>query len=109
MSGVTVLVKHPLTRDRYGDVIAGSAPTDEVLPGCWVAPRSATEDNNLRSSTFTGLTVLSPKAADISSSDRLVIPGYAGEWEVDGMPARGDLTGMDFTLGTLIPVKQVTG
>ncbi len=96
----TITVRHEQARDRYGDLIAGVAIPDDTIRGCMVAPRSTSEDPNL--TVYTGLVVHAPPGSTVLASDRLVIPGESGEWQVEGDPADWVGRGVD------IPVRRVT-
>lgn len=69
--GVTVEVERG-SRDRFGDIAYAVSHT---IPGCAVAPRSSSEDNDARTSVIVGLTLYGPYGADLQSDDRVVIPG----------------------------------
>lgn len=90
---LTVTVKHPLRVDRYGDPIPGTATADALLPGCLIAPRASTETSDLQTLVDTRMVLYAPPGASMSSADRLVLPGYTGEWQVEGDPNRWDLSG----------------
>jgi hypothetical protein len=100
---ITLTVKHPPERDRHGDPLPDTAPPDTLIDGCVVAPRSTSEDLNV---VFIGLIAYAPPGTTIAPADRVLVPGYAGEWEVDGMPGRWDLIGSPVS-GVEIPLRRV--
>ncbi|PRX95574.1 hypothetical protein [Allonocardiopsis opalescens] len=88
---ITVTVRRPGARDRYGDPLPG---TEHTVEGCAVYPRTSTETAVTGTTVITGRTLLAPIGADIAPDDQVVLPD-GSLWSVvgDTGPWSSPLTG----------------
>lgn len=82
----TITIQSPTeTTNRYGDVdLDWDDPTETTIAAI-VWPRTNEEDNDKRTATITGLSVVVPLGTAVTPVDRIVARGVT--WEVDGEPA----------------------
>ncbi|MCW2904923.1 MAG: hypothetical protein JWO67_7188 [Streptosporangiaceae bacterium] len=84
LGGHTVTVVRPAGKDRFGDPLSGVIETD--VAGCYVQPRTSTEQTDQRDTVITGLIVFMPPTADVLATDK--VRWLGGLYQVDGDPAR---------------------
>lgn len=106
MTGATITVRHSGGTDRYGNPLP--PPPDDIVADCLIAPRSSAETDNLGDLVDSRMVVYAPAGTTVVATDRLLLPGYVGEWQVAGDPNRWDLGGDSYIAGVEIVVRQVT-
>lgn len=85
LGGHTVTIIRPAGRDPFsGDPLTGA--TETIVIGCFVQPRTSSEQTDLRDQTITGLIAYLPADVDIVATDRVRYGD--GVFQVDGDPAR---------------------
>lgn len=73
------------TVDEYGNDVP--AWPEVCVPGCIWWPSSTTESNTVNADHSTGTYgVLFPEDTDVSSVDRVRLPGVDGVWSIEGHP-----------------------
>lgn len=106
--GTTITVRSVTTTD---DGLGNTSETvvESSWGPCAVAPRYATESTDPRvPPVIVGVEVMGPKRA-IDSDDVLVIPAehfYAGEWQLDGLPANYDHPMTGWEPGMVVNAKR---
>jgi len=89
MPGFTLTVRRPGARGKFG---ARSTGTTHPVPGCIAAPAGSSELNAGETTVLDRDTIYGPYEADVQSQDIVTIPAGqpipAGDYEVDGTPAR---------------------
>jgi hypothetical protein len=107
---VTVTVKRPAVKDRWGD--RTGADSEHLVPGCAVYPRgsgnAAREQLAARETITEGLVLLAPFGADIKSTDEVVLPDGA-RYHVDGQPGVWQSPYTGWKPGVEIVLKNVEG
>lgn len=96
----TVVVRSPVVRDVFGDVVAG-AVTDVSVPECLVAPGSSSEDSLHSAQVVADAEVYMPTGYTVTAAHRLIIRGE--EYEVLGKPQ------LWLNEGLVVSVRQVVG
>lgn len=107
---VTVVVKRPAVKDRWGD--RTGAGSEHLVSGCAVYPRgsgnAAREQLAARETITEGLVLLAPFGADIKATDEVVLPDGT-RYHVDGEPGSWTSPYTGWTPGVEIVLKNVEG
>lgn len=80
----TLTVVRDAGKDPLGDPLPGGA-TETTVTGCFVQPRSSTEQTDMRDTVTTGLVAFMPAGTDVLATDRIRWGGAL--YAVDGDPA----------------------
>lgn len=103
--GVTVTVRRPGGTDHNGDPTPG---TEHTIAGCAVAPRTSSENTDLRDTVIRGYTLYAPYAADIQPTDQIELPDET-VWQVDGDVGRWASPYTGRRPGLEVALTRVTG
>lgn len=107
--GISVTVHRPGGVDVYGDPDPGTPPTSHVVAGCALAPRTSSEDRELRGETvIVGQTLYAPFDADIGPADKIELPGGV-RYEVVGEPGRWLNPHSGRAVGMSVALQRATG
>lgn len=110
--GITLTVKSPGVggTDAFGNPIPGSTHT---IDDCALAPAGSTEIVNGQATVIDQDTIYGPYDAVVTSQDLIVIPDGqpipAGDYQVDGRPARYLNPFDNDQAGTVIRLARATG